>query len=217
MSLWVLIPVKPFREGKSRLATVLNPDERERLNRWLLQHVLQTLQQVPGILRVLVISRDPGVLALARREGAQTLQESRTTTLNATLHRAVAFLRARGLTQALILPADLPQLTPDDVEALLEALDRGPFASNQPRLVIAPDRYHMGTNALALDPVENHEFAFGPGSFYKHIAAARRAGRFVHVVERPGLAYDLDQPEDLSLVAHVFPQWQARALSGLTS
>ncbi len=216
MALWVLIPVKPFREGKSRLAAVLNPEERERLNRWLLQHVLQTLRQVPGLLHILVISRDPGVLALARREGAQTLQESSATTLNATLRRAVTFLRGRGMQRALILPADLPHLTPEDVEALLDALNRRP-AEDTPLLVIAPDRHHMGTNALALDPVENHEFAFGPGSFYKHIAAARQAGRFVHVVERPGLAYDLDQPEDLSLVAHVFPQWQARALSGFAS
>ncbi len=214
MSLWVLIPVKPFREGKSRLASVLNPQERERLNRWLLRHVLRTVQEVPQVFRVMVISRDPAVLRAAREWGAHTLQESGATGLNETLTRATLVLEKRGLRRALVLPADLPRLTPEDVQEVIHGLYRHPYAGQMPFMVIAPDRYHSGTNALLLDPVQDHEFAFGPGSFIKHIARARQQGRFVVVVERPGLAYDLDAPEDLTLVAHAFPHWQARLVSG---
>lgn len=216
-SVWVVIPVKPFREGKSRLAGVLNPEERERLNRWLLQHVLRTVQAVESPVRVLVVSRDPGVLSAARQEGAQTLLESGATTLNRTLQRTVALLRGQGMQTMLVLPADLPRVTAEDVQLLLEELEK-PLGDHPGRLVIAPDHLHQGTNALGLAPAdEGYTFAFGPGSFYQHIAQARRQGRFVQVVDRPGLAYDLDLPEDLHWVTHVFPQWQARVLGSLLS
>ncbi len=214
MALWVLVPVKPFREGKSRLASVLNPQERERLNRWLLRHVLETLRQVPEVFRVLVISRDPAVLSMARELDAQTLQESGAPGLNETLTRAVHLLEPRGLRRALVLPADLPLLTPQDVQALIQALHASPLVGEAPLMVIAPDRHHSGTNALLLDPVQGHRFAFGPGSFIHHIRQARQQGRFVQVVERPGLSYDLDHPYDLDLVRHVFPQWAVRAVVG---
>jgi 2-phospho-L-lactate guanylyltransferase len=46
-------------------------------------------------------------------------------------------------------------------------------------------------------PVDAIPFRFGPGSFDAHLAAARAAGVPTAVVERPGLAFDLDTPADL--------------------
>jgi 2-phospho-L-lactate guanylyltransferase len=66
MTLWAIVPVKPLRRGKSRLAEVLTQDERKDLNRSLLAHTINTLAAIPEIEHVLVISRDPEALALAR-------------------------------------------------------------------------------------------------------------------------------------------------------
>jgi 2-phospho-L-lactate guanylyltransferase (CobY/MobA/RfbA family) len=38
MTLWAIVPVKPLRRGKSRLADVLSQDERTNLNRHLLEN-----------------------------------------------------------------------------------------------------------------------------------------------------------------------------------
>ena len=67
MTLWAIVPVKPLRRGKSRLAGILDEDERTELNRALLQHSLETLSGVPGVNEVLVVSRDPHALTIARR------------------------------------------------------------------------------------------------------------------------------------------------------
>ena len=75
MTLWAIVPVKPFRRAKSRLASVLNEDEREALNRSLLQRTVETLMRVPEIAHVMVISRDPAALSLARVCGARTMLE----------------------------------------------------------------------------------------------------------------------------------------------
>ena len=69
MTFWAVLPVKPLRLGKSRLAGVLDEDERFRLNQDLLQDHAPGADGVPEVERVLVISRDPQVLALAHDLG----------------------------------------------------------------------------------------------------------------------------------------------------
>ena len=57
MSVWTIVPVKPLKRAKSRLAEVLSPAERMELAEKLLRHTLATVQQVPEITGTLVISR----------------------------------------------------------------------------------------------------------------------------------------------------------------
>jgi len=200
-----VVPVKPLRRGKSRLADVLSVQERTQLNRYLFTHTLEVLQHVPEIERTLVVSRDSAALALARDYGAHTLQEQGNSQLNLALKRATMLLRSSAVATILVLPADLPLLTVADVRALLEARPR-------PRgVALAPNSNRTGTNGLALSPLGAMEYAYGPHSFQRHLALAREAGLPVAVVEREGLARDLDWPQDLRLVAHIFPHFAARA------
>ena len=71
MTLWAVVPVKPLRRGKSRLSGVLNEEERASLNRKLLAHTIDTLVEIPELEQVLVISRDPEALAVARHRGRE--------------------------------------------------------------------------------------------------------------------------------------------------
>ena len=82
MSLWAIIPVKPLRRGKSRLAGVLSEDERTELNRSMLVNTIKTLKAVPEIDMILVVSRDPAALALARDYEARTVLEDGSPELN---------------------------------------------------------------------------------------------------------------------------------------
>ncbi len=204
MTLWAIIPVKPFREGKSRLARVLQPEERERVNRWLLQHTLNVVAQTSGIAEILVVSRDSAALALARSWGARVYQETGGADLNRALTRTAMLLRQWRVSHMLILAVDLPRLQRADLEALITPLLHRPLPPAG-RAVIAPDDERQGTNALGLAPPNNYTFTYGPGSFLRHLRQAQQQGREVHVVQRPGLARDLDWPEDLQLLHHVFP------------
>ncbi len=211
MTLWAIIPVKPLREGKSRLAQVLNPDERERINRWLLQNTLDQVGRTPGIDQVLVVSRDTAALALARSWGARVLQEAGDADLNRTLARTAALLHEWRVPFMLVLAVDLPHLTHEDLEAVVQPLRAEPVPEGG-RMVIAPDRERQGTNALGLAPPAGHTFAYGPGSFLRHLRAAHAQGREVHVVHRPGLARDLDWPQDITLLRHAFPGLVQKAM-----
>ena len=191
MGVWAIVPVKPLRRGKSRLASVLSVNERTLLNRRLLIHTLQVLAQVPEIEQVLVVSRDTGALSLARQYGARTLQERGDSQLNLALRHATAFLQSYRVGAVMVLPADLPLLEPADIRALLEAL------GDPPAVVLAPDRHHEGTNALLVAPPGLICYRYGPGSFARHKQEAATTGAQLSIVERQGLAWDLDWPEDL--------------------
>jgi len=194
MTLWAIVPVKPLRRGKSRLAGVLSQDERTRLNSRLLEHTLDTLMAIPEIEHVLVISRDTQALALAREHGARTVQENGAPHLNIALARAT-FVAQKYVTRGvLIVPADLPLITPEDVRAMLER------AKDPPVVVVAPDRHFKGTNALLVCPAGLIEYDYGPGSYQRHCERARQVGARLEIVELPSLALDVDLPEDLRMV-----------------
>ena len=75
MTLWVVVPVRPLTEGKSRLAPVLDADARRRLNERFLLTTLDIATAVVGPARVLVVSRCADALALSRAAGVVTLRE----------------------------------------------------------------------------------------------------------------------------------------------
>lgn len=195
MTLWAIVPVKPLRYGKSRLAEVLTPDERTDLNRRMLAHTLDTLTAIPEIEHVLVVSRDQAALALAREYGARTVQESGAPQLNVALTRATIVARNYATRGVLIVPADLPLLTPEDVHLMLDRAERPPV------VVVAPDHRREGTNALLVCPTGLIDYEYGPGSFQRHCARALEAGARLEICELPSLALDMDLPEDLELVS----------------
>jgi 2-phospho-L-lactate guanylyltransferase len=200
MTLWAIVPVKPLRVGKSRLSGVLNQDERADLNRRLLDHTLATLTAIPEIEQVLVISRDPAALMLARQHGARTVQEHGAPQLNVALARATVVVKNYNTRGVLVVPADLPLLTIQDVRVMLER------AGEPPVVVVAPDRHRQGTNALLINPVGLIEYEFGENSFQRHCQRAVEAGVRLEVVELPCLALDMDLPEDLDQVSQEFEE-----------
>lgn len=191
MTLWAIVPVKPLRRAKSRLASVLSRDERAALSKEMLVRTLDVLSTVPQVEKILVISRDSRALALAREHGARTVTEQGGSQLNKALIRATVLARGYGVSSVLVLPADLPLLTKADVEKLVSTAD------NPPVVVIAPDRRGTGTNALLSSPPGLIEYDFGPDSFKRHSACAEAAGARVEICELPSLELDLDLPEDL--------------------
>lgn len=194
MTLWAIVPVKPLRRGKSRLAGALSEDERTELNRSLLQNTLKTFSDLKEVEEVLVISRDPQALAIARQHGARTVREDGQPELNTALKRATIIAQVYATRGVLVLPADLPLVTREDVLILIER------AGEAPSVVIAPDRHGTGTNALLISPAGLIEYDFGENSFQRHCQRAKEAGARLEIVDLPTLGLDLDLPEDLELV-----------------
>lgn len=209
MTTWAIIPVKPLRYGKSRLSHILTPDERAQLTTKMLRRTLHVLDNVAGIFRTLVISRDPAALKIGREYGAYTYGEGEKQDLNVALTRAAHIAAAQEASGVLIIPADLPLITVEDVEMMLAGVaptmsyvrardySNGTIRFHQPRAVaICPDRNKDGTNALYITPPLGFEFHYGEGSFSRHLEEAEQLGMKSRIVHAPGLKFDLDTEED---------------------
>lgn len=191
MSVWAIVPVKPLNRAKSRLADVLLPEQREALATALLLRTVRLLLPLSYIQGVLVISRDSKALAMVRDLGAQTVQESGAPELNNALLRATQALKLWGAEAALIVPADIPLLTAEEVVQVVE-LGRRPNS-----VVLVPDHNEQGTNLLLVRPPGIIPYAFGENSFQQHQHDAQRVGATVLIHHSQRAALDLDTAQDL--------------------
>ena len=191
--IYAVIPVGALDGAKSRLGAVLDAEERHDLALRLAEDTIRSAVATPDIAETLVITPDDTVRAVAMAAGARPiLQRSRG--LNAGLREARAEALAGGATAMLILPIDLPRVSPAALSVLLDTLrdDAGPLVA------LVPDRHRRGTNALLLAPPDVIDVCFGGDSHAAHAAAAADVGaRFIDL-DGP-LTYDLDTPEDLLL------------------
>jgi 2-phospho-L-lactate/phosphoenolpyruvate guanylyltransferase len=190
--LWVVVPVKDLQHAKQRLAGVLSAAERRALFRAMLEDVLSALAASRGLVGRLIVTRDPEAKQLANRYGARVLAEEANHGHTAASSFGARTLAKEGSAGMLQLPADIPLVTPADIEALLQA------HGSAPAITLAPSRDRRGSNAVACSPPALLPLRFGDDSFVPHLERARALGVEPRIVERPGLALDIDTPADLA-------------------
>lgn len=188
---WALVPVKPFDTAKSRLAGALPDGARRELARELLTHTLEVLRVTRGVAGVAVVSRDPEVAAMAGARGALVLPEA-SARLDEIIDGGLDALRAGGAGSALVVLADLPELSADEVGEMIAL-------GAHHDVVLAPDEREEGTNALLVAPPDRMRTCFGRrGSFRAHRERAAGLGIEAAVFRAASLAFDLDTVEDLA-------------------
>ena len=184
-----IIPVKSLSEAKSRLAPHLTQQQRETLALDMLRHVVQTLCASQEFELVSVVSPDLRVLERARIWGARALFEERNGH-NPALHMAALRELREGADALLTISADLPLLTPDDIDVLVER-------STRFDVVLAPSLDGTGTNAMLARPPLVVPYLFGVNSLERHLGAARRRGLSSTLYASRGLSLDIDTIEDV--------------------
>ncbi len=191
LRLVAVVPVRTLEGAKSRLGDVLDPEERQDLVVRLLARTIAALGGAADIAEILVVSPDRTVRTIADGLGARTLAQHGPG-LNRGLEEARADAIAGGAEGLLVIPGDLPAITPEAIEALAVALATAP----PPAVILVPDRHGRGTNALGLIPPDVIDFAFGGDSRAAHAALAAATGAAYRELDGP-LTLDLDTPDDL--------------------
>lgn len=187
----IIVPHRGLESAKSRLASVLSHEERVLLGERLLRHVVGTAVSSLGPDDdLMVISPSLALADIVGPMGASlTIQHGMG--LNEGLEQARAAALDARVDILVVIHGDLPLLTRSDIAALVRAVP--PTGG----VAIAPDRVGSGTNGLAMLPIDAIPFRFGRGSFGAHCAEAEKAGCPLIALNRHGLAFDLDTPDDL--------------------
>ena len=208
---WALVPIRGLETAKSRLGAALDAEERLELVTELLRRTLVATRDARRIAGTVVVTMDGDAAELARRHDAIGLVE-RAPGLNEAIEAARSVAEARGATAVLVLPADLPAVSSEAVDAVVAAslgdgddrhdagaggrLDSVHRFDGDRVVALVGDRHGEGTNALVLRPPDVISPAFGARSREAHARAATEAGARFLELESP-LAFDVDTSADL--------------------
>jgi 2-phospho-L-lactate/phosphoenolpyruvate guanylyltransferase len=187
-----ILPVKSFGAAKQRLAGSLGAGSRQALAQAMFIDVLITLQRVPGLDEVVVVTPDHVAEAVATSRHVRVLPDTAQAGQSEAALIGIRHALAEGWERVLLVPGDTPLVHADELAELLAGA-RG--------VSIVPDRHGAGTNALVLAPPDAIEPSFGEGSLARHLAAAESSGLPHRVDELPSLALDVDTPDDLAQLA----------------
>ena len=200
MTTTAVIPIKQLEDAKQRLSGLLSSDERKRLFRAMLEDVLTAVEACTYIDDIVVVTDDQAVAELARGFGAEIRPEPDTPGLIEAVTEAGKQLAAEGVGCMLFLPGDVPLVTPEELEVVLEGFGM----SDQPEFMIVPASDLGGSNCVACNPPDCMSLGFGIDSFRKHLELARDRGIAPQVAKLPGIGLDIDTPSDISeLMAEV--------------
>ena len=197
MTTTAVLPIKRLDNAKQRLGGLLDPDERRGLFRAMVEDVLTAAEACVLIDDILVVTNDDEVADLVMAYGARVLPEPETPGLIAAVTLAAAELVASGVDNMVFLPGDVPMVSPDELEVVLEGFGAG----DGPAFTIAPASDLGGSNCVACHPPNCIEFGFGEDSFRRHLGRARERGIEPEVVKLPGVGLDVDTPDDLEALA----------------
>lgn len=190
MSVSAIIPVKKLDEAKSRLSSLLSNNERREFCLKMLEDVLVTVKTTRCIRWTVVVSVDPTVLQVAKRFDVVTLME-RQSGLNQAVSEAINWCVQNGAKSTLILPADVPLVTPRDLNRIFSL-------GKEAAMVISPSRSEDGTNALLLTSPNILPTSYGKHSFQRYIKEASKRAISFRTIKLPGIALDIDTVEDLT-------------------
>lgn len=204
---WAAVPVKEFAGAKQRLAPLLTPGQRQALAAAMVEDVLAALAQAP-LAGIMVNTVDPLATELARRYGARVVTDGAHDGHTGAVNAMARVLAAEGC-DMLTVPGDIPRVTAAEIAAVVAA--RLPA----PSVTIVPAHDERGSNAVLCSPPLVMPLKFGDDSFLPHLAAARALGIEPTVVRLPGVALDIDQPEDIQALLQATPRIETRALLAL--
>ena len=196
MSVVVVLPVKRFDLAKRRLGDGgLRPSDRVALATGMLTDVLETLKLTANVDDVVVVTREQNAEVLARTYGAQVIPDDLQGGHSEAAALGVAWALDEGAFHVLVLAGDVPTVGAAEIDELLREL------SDDPEVIVVPDRHGTGTNALLLTPPDVIEPSFGDGSRERHERLAQEAGARLRVEEIASFMLDVDTPEDLDALA----------------
>lgn len=202
----ILIPVKDLRNAKQRLAGVLDQSARTQLAQAMIHDVLATLAGWNNRPEAAVVTCDSFTVELAAQYRFQVIADTENRSETDAIKHATAFCESQGIQSTLVIPGDIPLIQASELEQIIEA---APAKGS----VLVPAADGRGTNAVLRTPAALFPLHFGNDSFKPHLTAARATGLPCITLTLPGIALDIDNPDDLRTLASSAGETRAQRLA----
>jgi 2-phospho-L-lactate guanylyltransferase len=201
----ILVPVKNLSNAKQRLASAFDQSTRTVLAHAMLEDVLRAVSQYGGD-DVAVVTSDVFAIGLAATHGFEIIRDETNRSETDAIEMATLVVEQRGIESTLVVPGDIPLIEAADVQMICE---RAPARGS----LLVPSSDKRGTNAALRRPAGLFPLRFGNDSFVPHLAAAKATGDPCLVLELPRIALDIDNLEDLHLLANAAGERRSQVLA----
>jgi 2-phospho-L-lactate guanylyltransferase len=191
----ILVPIKNTSTAKQRLSSLLDQPSRTKLAQAMLHDVFAALhewsaRQKENHSTVAIVTSDPFATDLAHDYKFHVIPDPANPGETGAIEMATQVCIERGADSTLVIPADIPLIQSWEIE---EIFKRAPAEGS----LLVPAADGRGTNAAFRRPADLFPLRFGNDSFKPHHAAAQATGKPCMILNLPGIAIDVDNPEDL--------------------
>jgi 2-phospho-L-lactate/phosphoenolpyruvate guanylyltransferase len=202
----ILIPVKNLSQAKQRLASVLDQPSRTQLAQAMLHDVLSAVHEWTARPAVALVTSDSFAVELARRYEFEVIPDPKNPGETGAIEMATHLCEERGVESTLVIPADIPLIQSWELD---EIMKHAPPEGT----VLVPAADGRGTNAVFRRPAALFPLRFGNDSFKPHCGAARAVNKPCVVLNLPGIAVDIDAPDDLQRLISLPGETRAQQLT----
>ena len=156
--------------------------------------------------KVALVTSDPYAINLANEYNFEIIPDQENPGETGAIEMATQLCVERGEESTLIIPADIPLIQPWELEEILT------YAPQEGSLLV-PAADGRGTNAAFRRPANLFPLRFGNDSFRPHHAAALATGKPCAILNLPGIAVDVDNPEDLAQLRTIHGNTRSQSLA----
>lgn len=189
----LLIPVKDLSGAKQRLAPALDQAQRSQLAEAMLRDVLTAAVELQDRIDVALVTGAPQAKTLAKEFGCIVIEDTRNESETAAIAMATAWCEEHGYDTTVVVPGDIPLITPQELERVLDA---APVEG----AVFVPAYDRRGSNCILRRPASIIALRFGNDSFLPHCEAMGKTGKELVILEMPGIGLDIDNPHELEML-----------------
>jgi len=189
----LLIPFKSLATAKQRLAAVLDQRRRSQLAEAMLRDVMTAAAGVANRIDVALVTGDSRAQEMARQFGFLVSDDTRNESETAAIEMATAWAEERGYDTTIVVPADIPLITSDELQQVLHA-------APEEGALFVPAYDRRGSNCILRRPASLIPLRFGNDSFLPHCESIRRTGKQLVILEMPGIGLDIDNPHELEML-----------------
>lgn len=195
--LWVLVPAKKLAEAKQRLASCLGA-EREALTIAMFRDVIAALHSSEEASRIMVVTGDPQLAAIAKQQDILVLEENGSIGLNQAIDLGINEIRKLGGRRIAILPADIPLLTGAEFDRVVRDFKRQTHEHGDDLIGISSCTHRNGTNCLFINTQQAFTLRYGPGSYKLHSDSAEKQEYGPVQLHSATISMDVDEQQDLN-------------------
>jgi 2-phospho-L-lactate guanylyltransferase len=190
--IWAVLPIKDLAYAKQRLSPAFSPEIRRGIAAAMAEDVLTALAHTAELAGILVMTDDPAATVLARHFGCVISTEEARSGHTRVVAAAARRLADEGRGGMLVVPGDIPLITPHEISSVIAAHARSDG------FTIVPAHDECGSNGIICSPPDLMPLTYGNDSYWPHLAGARARGIEPMICPLPGIGLDIDHPEDLA-------------------